>query len=161
MVLIDEEGEYIHGTLPGYNTSRIRQKLVEGKIYVFKNFEVLPNKQEYRIVSDSKIMISLQFDTFVKVVNEESTIPKHRFDFVPFHNLDNRRDNFSVLSGMLISSYYIIYLKSIFSLIKLNLISFFLLSLSIDLYGIVVNEIGEQSDLRIEIEDQRYISNIE
>ncbi|XP_074290962.1 replication protein A 70 kDa DNA-binding subunit D-like [Silene latifolia] len=101
MVLIDEEGAYVHASLRGEAAPKLRQKLVEGKIYIMKNFEVVPNKDEYRVVSDSKIMLNFQFDTFVKMVNEgENIIPKHRFDFMPFDLFDQRRNNFTVLSDI-------------------------------------------------------------
>ncbi|XP_074291085.1 uncharacterized protein LOC141617845 [Silene latifolia] len=85
MVLIDEEGGYIHSTIPG--GTKLRQKLVEGNIYIIKYFDITDNKDQYRVVSDT-------------IQEDGDIIPRHRFDFVAFHDLDRRRENFSVLSDV-------------------------------------------------------------
>ncbi|XP_074318351.1 replication protein A 70 kDa DNA-binding subunit A-like [Silene latifolia] len=100
-VLIDEEGGYVEATIPGYFWKRFEPKICDGKIYILKNFEIIPNRTAYRVVSDNKIMLKFFYSTFAKAMAlEDSTIPIHRFDFVPFDNLDHRRDNHYILTDL-------------------------------------------------------------
>ncbi|KAK9682349.1 hypothetical protein RND81_10G067100 [Saponaria officinalis] len=101
MVLIDEEGGYVHATIKGDFADKLRSKLTEGGVYIFSNFAIELNKSMYRVVSDSKIMIKFFYNTYIKAVKEEDyAIPKHKFDFSPYPTLEQRRLKFDVLSGL-------------------------------------------------------------
>ncbi|XP_074303822.1 uncharacterized protein LOC141638317 [Silene latifolia] len=101
MVLIDEEGGYVQATIPGYFWKRFQPKIFDGKIHILKNFEVIANRSMYRVVSDNKIMLKFFYSTFAKAMAlEDSTIPIYRFDFIPYDNLDQRRDNHYILTGI-------------------------------------------------------------
>ncbi|XP_074291254.1 uncharacterized protein LOC141618029 [Silene latifolia] len=79
MVLIDEEGGYVHASIYG-NTliDRIRSRLTEGDVYVMNHFGIEANKSAYRVVSESKVMLKFQFNTYIKkITSESSTIPRH------------------------------------------------------------------------------------
>ncbi|XP_074318341.1 uncharacterized protein LOC141655148 [Silene latifolia] len=98
-VLINEEGGYMEATIPGYFWKRFEPKICDGKIHILKNFEIIPNRTAYRVIGDNKIMLKFFYSTFAKAMAlEDSTIPIHRFDFVPFDNLDHRRDNHYILT---------------------------------------------------------------
>ncbi|XP_074297041.1 uncharacterized protein LOC141627715 [Silene latifolia] len=102
MVLMDEEGGYVHATI--YDNSlieRFRSSLTEGDVYVMNHFAIEPNKSLYRVVSDSKIMLKFQFSTYIKKITSEScTIPRHRFDFVSFKTLEQRQLKPEVLTDV-------------------------------------------------------------
>ncbi|XP_074297507.1 replication protein A 70 kDa DNA-binding subunit A-like [Silene latifolia] len=47
-------------------------------------------------------MIKFLYNTYIKVFEaDEAIIPKHRFDFLKFHNISNRRGNHSVLTDLI------------------------------------------------------------
>ncbi|XP_074301640.1 replication protein A 70 kDa DNA-binding subunit E-like [Silene latifolia] len=104
MVLIDEEGGYVHAAIYGNSLiERFRSSLTEGDVYVMNHFAIEPNKSPYRVVSDSKIMLKFQFSTYIKKITSEScTIPRHRFDFVSFKTLEQLRLKPEVLTGWLV-----------------------------------------------------------
>ncbi|XP_074300167.1 replication protein A 70 kDa DNA-binding subunit B-like [Silene latifolia] len=102
MVLIDEERNYIHATIESSLWRFYRTKIVEGSICLLENFKVQPNKENYRVVSDNKIMISFIYETHVKVIkNDIAPIPHHKFDFMHFHKLETRRQKDFVLSDVI------------------------------------------------------------
>ncbi|XP_021742812.1 uncharacterized protein LOC110708897 [Chenopodium quinoa] len=49
MVLLDEEGDYIHASIKSNFVQPFRPKLIEGKVYTIRYFSVIPNKKQYRI----------------------------------------------------------------------------------------------------------------
>ncbi|XP_021733164.1 replication protein A 70 kDa DNA-binding subunit E-like [Chenopodium quinoa] len=49
MVLLDEEGDYIHASIKSNFVQPFRPKLIEGKVYTIRYFSVVPNKNQYRI----------------------------------------------------------------------------------------------------------------
>ncbi|XP_074300933.1 replication protein A 70 kDa DNA-binding subunit D-like [Silene latifolia] len=108
MVLIDEEGGYVHATIYGNSLiERFRSRLTEGDVYVLNHFAIESNKSPYRVVSDSKIMLKFQFSTRIKkIASGSSVIPRHGFDFVSFNTLEQRRLKPEVLTdvyGFLVS----------------------------------------------------------
>ncbi|XP_021722587.1 uncharacterized protein LOC110690070 [Chenopodium quinoa] len=88
MVLIDEVVDYVHASIKGKFVQQFRSKLIEGKVYTIRYFSVVPNKNEYRVVSDNKIMIQFFQNTSVKGVADNNKIPLHIFDFVQLQHLD-------------------------------------------------------------------------
>ncbi|XP_074277649.1 uncharacterized protein LOC141601279 [Silene latifolia] len=69
MVLIDEEGGYVHATIYGNSLiERFRSRLTEGDVYVMNHFAIESNKSLYRVVSESKIMLKFQFSTCIKKI---------------------------------------------------------------------------------------------
>ncbi|KAK9725261.1 hypothetical protein RND81_05G132500 [Saponaria officinalis] len=101
MVLIDEEGGYVHATIKGDFADKFRSKLTEGGVYIFGNFAIEPNKSMYLVVSDNKIMIRFFYNTYIKAVKEEDyVISKHKFDFSPYPTLEHRHLKFDFLSDV-------------------------------------------------------------
>ncbi|XP_074300805.1 uncharacterized protein LOC141632128 [Silene latifolia] len=102
LVLIDEEENYIHATIESGLWRFYRNKIVEGSICLIENFKVQPNKDNYRVVSDNKIMLSFIYETHVKIINNDITpIPYHKFDLMHFHKLESRRQKDFVLSDVI------------------------------------------------------------
>ncbi|XP_074318631.1 uncharacterized protein LOC141655450 [Silene latifolia] len=95
-------GGYVHASIYG-NTliDRFRSRLTEGDVYVMNHFGIEVNKSPYRVVSESKIMLKFQFNTYIKkITSESSTISRHRFDFVLFSTLEQRRLKPDVLTDV-------------------------------------------------------------
>ncbi|XP_056685338.1 uncharacterized protein [Spinacia oleracea] len=91
MVLIDEE--------------HFRPKLTEEKIYTIRYFSVQPNKEQYRIVGDNKIMIQFFQNTVVRAVGNIDKIPLHQFDCVQLQHLNKFVKNYSLpdVVGMVVN----------------------------------------------------------
>ncbi|VFQ71645.1 unnamed protein product [Cuscuta campestris] len=90
MVLIDEEGAYIHG-IKGNLSHLFRNTIVEGGIYSINNFGVTENRNSFRVVGDSKIMIQMNATSIVRPAPAQVTdIPLHRFDFLDFDKVPMR-----------------------------------------------------------------------
>ncbi|KAK2385286.1 replication protein A 70 kDa DNA-binding subunit B [Trifolium repens] len=93
MVLIDEESNYIHASLPKKFAPKFRKKnLQEGKIYVVNQFEVLPNKKSYAVVKNNSSMLQFNDDTTYSEVEDDDSILLHVFEFVKYAHLESRID---------------------------------------------------------------------
>ncbi|KAK2365495.1 DWNN domain, a CCHC-type zinc finger [Trifolium repens] len=93
MVLIDEESNYIHASLPKKFAPKFRKKnLQEGKIYVVKQFEVLANKKSYAVVKNNSSMLQFNDDTTYSEVEDDDSILLHVFEFVKYAHLESRID---------------------------------------------------------------------
>ncbi|XP_031106179.1 uncharacterized protein LOC116010813 [Ipomoea triloba] len=68
----DEEGTYIHATIPKEDVFKYRSLLIEGKVYSVKNFLVVTNYYTYK-TSHHKYIIKFNYKTSVK----ENTQDKH------------------------------------------------------------------------------------
>ncbi|KAK2361250.1 replication protein A 70 kDa DNA-binding subunit B [Trifolium repens] len=91
MVLIDEESNYIHASLPKNFAPKFRKKkLQEGKIYVVKQFEVLTNKKSYVVVKNNSSMLQFNDDTTYSEVEDDGSILLHVFEFVKYAHLEPR-----------------------------------------------------------------------
>ncbi|KAK2405767.1 replication protein A 70 kDa DNA-binding subunit A [Trifolium repens] len=93
MVLIDEQSNYIHASLPKKFAPKFRKKnLQEGKIYVVKQFEVLANKKSYAVVKNNSSMLQFNDDTTYSEVEDDDSILLHVFEFVKYAHLESRID---------------------------------------------------------------------
>lgn len=77
-----------------------RHRLIEGKVYILKNFQVCRMVDPYRVVSND-LYISLKFVTIVEPVDSiEDSIKYHSFDFIPFEQLNRRLNINKYLTGI-------------------------------------------------------------
>ncbi|XP_071688220.1 uncharacterized protein [Rutidosis leptorrhynchoides] len=72
--------------------------LKEGCVYLLKHFEVIPNREEYRILKDNKMMIQLQGATYLKkhTITATSTFIWHLFDCIEIEDLVPTDDKYLV-----------------------------------------------------------------
>ncbi|XP_071728567.1 replication protein A 70 kDa DNA-binding subunit B-like [Rutidosis leptorrhynchoides] len=65
-------------------------RLKEGSVYLLKNFEVVPNRDSYRILRDNKFLIQLQGSTFLRRQQSAGTAGyiRHPFACIPFESLE-------------------------------------------------------------------------
>ncbi|CAH9134255.1 unnamed protein product [Cuscuta epithymum] len=90
MVLIDEEGDYVHASIKSGYVHTLRPKIKEGMIHIIRNFSVLPNKEEYRVVADNKIMIQFFHNTIIKEVKGEAIeVPNYKIMLNASSNIHN------------------------------------------------------------------------
>ncbi|VFQ89051.1 unnamed protein product [Cuscuta campestris] len=105
MVLIDKQGSYIHASIKGSISHLFKKRIAEGSVYYIKNFNVVPNKAQYRVVGDNKLMIQLYPTTVVRSLSEDSlgiptfAIPNHRFDLLDFDKVESRMGETYILTG--------------------------------------------------------------
>ncbi|VFQ95500.1 unnamed protein product [Cuscuta campestris] len=71
MVLIDKEGSYIHASIKGNFAHLFQNRIAEGSVYYVKIFSVVPNKAQYRVVGDNKLMIQFCPSTVVRSLSED------------------------------------------------------------------------------------------
>lgn len=102
MVLIDERGVLIHATIKNTFGHRFVGLLTEGGLYVLKNFSVVNNKEQWRVVGDNKLMIQFYSSTIVEEVQkDDGKILRHKFEFIAFHKIELRMDNHYVLTDLI------------------------------------------------------------
>ncbi|RAL48869.1 hypothetical protein DM860_001189 [Cuscuta australis] len=105
MVLIDKQGSYIHASIKGNFSHLFKNRIAEGSVYYIKNFNV-PNKAQYRVVGDNKLMIQLYATTVVRSLSEDSlgiptsAIPNHRFDLLDFDKVESRMGEIYILTDV-------------------------------------------------------------
>ncbi|VFQ81188.1 unnamed protein product [Cuscuta campestris] len=106
MVLIDKEGSYIHASIKGNFAHLFQNRIAEGSVYYIKIFSVVPNKAQYRVVGDNKLMIQFCPSTVVRSLSEDSlgiptsAIPKHRFDLLDFDKVASRMWELYILTDV-------------------------------------------------------------
>ncbi|KAL6571824.1 hypothetical protein OROHE_002693 [Orobanche hederae] len=129
-VVSDAKGNVIHCTARG-NIAHNFLRLKEGGIYSIKNFVVLPNKEEYRIIKNDVFM--LEFDggtTIRKDMVKPDGFLRHPFQLVDFDTIEPTNNKYLIgqsskkqAPGLLISTSPIIdklYLSSSSSTIILD-----------------------------------------
>ncbi|XP_075658745.1 TMV resistance protein N-like [Castanea sativa] len=92
MVLLDEQGNHIHARIKDAFVHQFRESLQVGNIYYIKNFGVIPYQNDYKIVTNEH-MIKFYATTIVEPAGlDHPSIPKYKFEFVPFEHLSGRCD---------------------------------------------------------------------
>nr|POE66483.1 replication protein a 70 kda dna-binding subunit b [Quercus suber] len=92
MVLLDEQGNHIHARIKDAFVHQFRESLQEGNIYYIRNFGVIPYQNDYKIVTNEH-SIKFYATTIVKPAGSDNlSIPKYKFEFVPFEHLSGRCD---------------------------------------------------------------------
>ncbi|VFQ80662.1 unnamed protein product [Cuscuta campestris] len=92
MVLIDQEGSYIHGSIKGNLVHLFRDVIVEGEIYSIANFEIVDNRTRFRVVGDNKHMIQINAESTVRPApGQLPNIAMHRFDLLDFDKVPMRK----------------------------------------------------------------------
>ncbi|KAL6523546.1 hypothetical protein OROGR_017149 [Orobanche gracilis] len=93
MVLIDEQSNSIHATMPHRFASTFRKKkLQEGKIYVIKKFDVSANRKKYAVVEQNSSMLQFSGNTTFDERHDDGNILLHAFGFIKFTHLEARID---------------------------------------------------------------------
>ena len=95
--------DYIHVVIKGSFAHRY-----QGRIYLFTNFKVEGNKDNYRVVSDCKLMLHFFPNTIVRALEDNYVdIPRHMFDLVDFEKLHLCMNNDSTITCNIINFIYI------------------------------------------------------
>nr|CAD1844173.1 unnamed protein product [Ananas comosus var. bracteatus] len=83
-LLIDDEEYAMQATVRKYDAEHFRSVLSEGTVYIFENFNVVPSRNNYKVV-DRKYMVQISKWTRVLKTNDAvSSIPLHSFYFIDF-----------------------------------------------------------------------------
>ncbi|KAK9689782.1 hypothetical protein RND81_09G080700 [Saponaria officinalis] len=90
MVLLDQEGDQIHATIPRRLINQYAETLKEGPIYRIQHFEVVESARSYRPVTSTNNII--KWTSFTSIVEDNQSLPiaKHNFEFYPIDNLAQR-----------------------------------------------------------------------
>ncbi|XP_071713077.1 uncharacterized protein [Rutidosis leptorrhynchoides] len=86
----DEKGNVIQLTAKNTVAHCFIPRLKDGSVYLLKNFEVVPNRETYRILKDNKYLIQLQGSTFLRRQSIEGSTGfiRHPFNCIPFEALE-------------------------------------------------------------------------
>ncbi|XP_071714539.1 replication protein A 70 kDa DNA-binding subunit B-like [Rutidosis leptorrhynchoides] len=65
-------------------------RLIEGSVYLIGNFQVIRNKEEYRVLKDNPLMIELQGPTYLRrqVGNDNLGFIRHPYSCIDFEDLE-------------------------------------------------------------------------
>ena len=103
---------HIHARIKEAFVHQFRESLQAGNIYYIKNFGVIPYQNDYKIVTNEH-MIKFYGTTIVKPAgSDHPSIPKYKFEVVPFEYLSDLCDKNVHLTG--IDAYKFCYINSIF-----------------------------------------------
>ncbi|KAJ9551434.1 hypothetical protein OSB04_015479 [Centaurea solstitialis] len=96
MILIDEKGKKIQGTIKAKLIHNFERFLAEGSIVVLSNFGVAENSGNYRIINHP-CKLNFYHTTTVKKI-EVFDGPVYGFGFVKFHDINNKKigDEFAI-----------------------------------------------------------------
>ncbi|KAJ9550919.1 hypothetical protein OSB04_014964 [Centaurea solstitialis] len=96
MILMDEKGKKIQGTIKAKLIHNFERFLAEGSIVVLSNFGVAENSGNYRIINHP-CKLNFYHTTTVKKI-EVFDGPVYRFGFVKFHDINNKKigDEFAI-----------------------------------------------------------------
>ena len=80
--------DYIHATIRSNFVGLYHDFLKESDIFMIHNFTVKPNKDNFRVVSDSNTMLQLHANTTVEEIETDSSQTlRYKFDFFDFDKL--------------------------------------------------------------------------
>ncbi|XP_071699016.1 replication factor A protein 1-like [Rutidosis leptorrhynchoides] len=73
-------------------------RLKEGTVYLLNKFEVIPNKDDYLLLRDNKVLIQLQGSTFLRGISsaEHEGFVRHPFACIPFEELQPNGGQFLI-----------------------------------------------------------------
>ncbi|XP_071688412.1 replication protein A 70 kDa DNA-binding subunit B-like [Rutidosis leptorrhynchoides] len=86
----EAEGNVIQLTARSTVAHCFISRLKEGSVYLLNKFEVIPNKDDYRLLRNNKVLIQLQGSTFLKKISgdEHSGFIRHPYACIPFEDLE-------------------------------------------------------------------------
>ncbi|KAF6147940.1 hypothetical protein GIB67_001515 [Kingdonia uniflora] len=101
MMLIDENDEQKHASVPRDIILQFDEVLKEGDIIHHKNFNVSKSNGTYRPI-DGEYMIYFKNDTIVKRLDDQHLpIPRHIFSFIEFKDIPTRWQNTKILTDII------------------------------------------------------------
>lgn len=87
----------MHCTTKASVSHNFVDKLKDGMIYLIKDFTVIANKDEYRVLKDSAWMIEFDGSTTVrKAAVKPDGFVRHPFELVAFENLQATENKFLI-----------------------------------------------------------------
>ncbi|XP_071728298.1 replication protein A 70 kDa DNA-binding subunit B-like [Rutidosis leptorrhynchoides] len=94
----DEQGNVIQLTARSTVAHCFISRLKEGTVYSLNKFEVIPNKDDYRLLRDNKVLIQLQGSTFLRRISgsAQEGFVRHPFACVPFEELQPNGGQFLI-----------------------------------------------------------------
>ncbi|XP_071740767.1 uncharacterized protein [Rutidosis leptorrhynchoides] len=86
----NEQGNVIQLTARNTVAHYFISRLKEGSVYLLNKFEVIPNKDDYRLLRDNKVLIQLQGSTFLKKISsdEHEGFVGHPYTGISFEDLE-------------------------------------------------------------------------
>lgn len=97
----------MQATVRKYDAEQFRSLLSEGNIYIFENFNVIPSRNNYKVV-DRKYMVQIsKWTHVVKANNDIDSIPLYSFYFISFGHIKGKKFNDACLIGNVILLYYL------------------------------------------------------
>ena len=96
----------MHCTTKASVSHNFVEKLKDGFIYSIKDFSVMENKNEYRVLKDSAFMIEFHGSTSVRRASVKADgFVRHPFQLVPFDKLEPTGNRFLIGEFMIVKSF--------------------------------------------------------
>ncbi|KAM3248398.1 hypothetical protein P3L10_010167 [Capsicum annuum] len=100
MIFVDEKGNLAHAIVRKNHVSRFKHKLIEGSLFIIKNFKVVESSGVYRPVENSLKIIFFP-STVIKSLSEDIVhIPMNGFHFIKPESIESRVNNNTLLSDV-------------------------------------------------------------
>jgi hypothetical protein len=88
IIFMNFQGNVMHCVAKNKIAHRFVDKLQEGGLYVLRDFVVVPNTENFRVIKDASHIIQLQWSTSVRKVTDDATkFNRYPFEFVAFDDL--------------------------------------------------------------------------
>ncbi|XP_071699303.1 uncharacterized protein [Rutidosis leptorrhynchoides] len=89
-IAFDEQGDVIQLTAKSNVAHHFIPRLKEGSVYLLNHFDVVRNKDEYRIMKDNKLLIQLTGSTFLRKqpARDEALFVRHPFSCVEMEDME-------------------------------------------------------------------------
>ncbi|XP_031280327.1 replication protein A 70 kDa DNA-binding subunit B-like [Pistacia vera] len=101
MVLMDEQSNVMHGTIPKNRVPKFRSQIHEGCIYLIRNVRVIECDTSYKPVEGTYRIQFLMTKSLKEIKEPRVAIPKFYFKFYVIHDLDNRSHDTTLLSDVI------------------------------------------------------------
>jgi hypothetical protein len=76
-------------------------KIEEGEVYTISNFQVVDNKESYRVINHAYMINFQASTTIVKQPQKDYNIPFVKFEFLEFEDADMRANKVQILSDVI------------------------------------------------------------
>ncbi|KAM3235288.1 hypothetical protein P3L10_015324 [Capsicum annuum] len=98
MIFVDEKGNLAHAIVRKNHISKFKHKLIEGSLFIIKNFKMVESSGVYRPVENSLKIIFFP-STVIKSLSEDIVhIPMNGFHFIKSELIESRVNNNALLS---------------------------------------------------------------
>lgn len=98
--MLSLQGNSMQATIRKHDAEHFKQILSEDTVYVIENFNIIPSRNNYKVLNQKYMIQISKWTNVVETQNDVESIPFHSFNFICFDYIKNKRHNDGCLLGI-------------------------------------------------------------